>query len=358
MKKILIAFLMSMSFVQLDAQIVEEYGGGFVTDNAVMDKIDIKEVGRSIHVASVEDGRVVVRRYYRNKWEEFDQTPIDGIFKLTALKLFAYKAVPYVFCYYDGKMSVIRAIDDKWEFVGEKTFGEGSMENTEFSVIGEAPYIIYEDKDYQMIRMVSLLDETSWYDVDLISSIGVKSYKLAANYRGDLFMAVMNKEGIMFKEVDQLIENVSEWKDLTKRLKLENVSRIDDFEFIENKAYLTYTTATGPIIFSLEDLSKKWEAVETSEEVINIGTVDYNLNISEYFFFTALSKTGIPQYLKNNKKGVWGEVTDLSNKKAKTVASCQYKNIIYVAYVDSASSKLMVKKIEKGELDEEGNKKK
>jgi hypothetical protein len=357
MKKILFALVLSFSFINANSQIVEEYGGGYVSDNTVLNKIDIEEVGRSIHVASVEEGKLRVRRFYRGVWEEFDQTPIEGIFKLKALDIFAYKAVPYVFCYYDDKMSVIRAIDDKWEFVGEEVFGTTSMHNPQFSVIGEEPYIIYEDKDYEMVRMFSLLDE-SWYDVDVLPIEGIKSYKLAANFRGDLYIAVMDAEGIMIKEVDQLIEDVNEWKDLTKKIKLEEVSRIDDFEFIENKAYITYTTATGPVIISLEDLEKKWETIEDASDAevpFVLGKADYNLNISEYYFYTSLSSAGIPQYVKNNKKGVWGAVTNLSDKKVKALASCEYRNIIYTAYVDNATGKLMVKKIEKGEL--EGEKK-
>ncbi len=354
MKKILFAFLLSFGFINANSQIVETYGtdNGYVTENSVLDKIDIEEVGRSIHVASVEEGKLHVRRFYRGKWEEFDQTPIDGIFKLKSLEIFAYKAVPYVFCYYDDKMSVIRAIDDKWEFVGEEDFGVGSIHNPEFSVIGEEPYVIYEDKDYEMIRMFSLLDGT-WYDVDVMPMEGVKSYKLAANVRGDLYMAVMDASGIIVKEVDQLIEDVNEWKDLTKKIKLEDVARIDDFEFIENKAYITYTTTTGPVIISLEDLGKKWETIEDAADAevpFELGKADYNLNISEYYFYTSLSSAGIPQYLKNNKRGVWGAVTNLSDKKAKSLASCEYRNIIYVAYVENGTSKLMVKKIEKGEL--------
>lgn len=355
MKKILFALILSVSFVSANAQIVEEYGGGYVSDNSVLDKIDIEEVGRSIHVASVEEGKLRVRRYYREKWEEFDQTPIEGIFKLKALEIFAYKAVPYVFCYYDDRMSVIRAIDDKWEFVGEKDFGAGSIQNPEFSVIGEEPYVIYEDKDYEVLRMFSLLDGT-WYDVDLMPTEGITSYKLAANYRGDLYMAVIDAEGIMIREVDQLIKDVNEWNSLTKKIKLDGIDRIDDFEFIENKAYITYSTATGPVIITLEDLAKKWETIEDAadaEAPVELGVVDYNLNISEYYFFTSLSSTGMPQYLKNNKRGVWGAVTSLSTKKAKSMASCEYRNIIYAAYVDKGTSKLMVKKIEKGELDSE-----
>lgn len=355
MKKILVALLACFCLLGAKSQIVEEFGGGFVSDNTVLDKIDVLEVGRSIHVASVEDGKVVVRRYYRNKWEIFDETPIKGIFKLKALKLFNYKAVPYVFCYYDGKMSVIRAIDDKWEFVGEETFGEGNITNPEFSVIGEAPYIIYEDKDYEMIRMFSLLDD-SWYDFDVVGTEGVKSYKLADNARGDLFMAVMNAEGIIIKKVDQEVDQFDQWTDLTKRIKLEEAPRIDDFEFIENKAYITYSIGNNPVIMTLEDLEKKWEIVENAEDAevpFDLGERYYNLNISEYYFYTSLSVQGIPQYLKNNKRGVWGAVTDLSTKKARFIASCEYRNIIYVAYVDDPTGKMMVKKIEKGELEDE-----
>lgn len=352
MKKITIAFILSICFIHANAQIVEEYGGGYISENTSLNKIDIKEIGRSIHVANVEDGRVVVRRFYKNVWQEFDPTPITGIDKIEDLKLFAYKATPYVFCYHDGKMSVIRSINDKWEFVGEEKFGEGSIVNPEFSVIGEEPYIIYEDKDYEMLRMISLLDN-SWYAVDLLPTKGMKSYKLAANLRGDLYMAVLDSEGVMFKEVEQLIENVAEWPELTKKVKLEGIARIDDFEFIENKAYFTYSNAMGPIIMSLEDLSKKWETITKLDETIVIGKTDYNLNVSEYFFFTSLSAAGIPQYLKNNKSGVWGLVTDISTKKANVMASCEYKNIIYVAYVDAATSRVMVKKIEKGEEEEE-----
>lgn len=357
MKKILLALILSFSFLGANAQIVANYGDGYVSDNSVLDKIDIEEVGRSIHVASVEEGKLRVRRYYREKWEEFDETPIDGIFKLHAIEIFAYKAVPYVFCYYDERMSVIRAINDKWEFVGEKDFGAGSIHNPEFSVIGEEPYVIYEDKDYEVLRMFSLLDN-SWYDVDLMPSETVKSYKLAANFRGDLFMAVMDSEGIMIKKVDQMEADINSWSNLTKKIKLDGVSRIDDFEFVENTAYMTYSTATGPVIISLADMEKKWETVEDAadaEAPVSLSATDYNLNISEYYFFTALSDAGIPQYLKNNKSGVWGAVTDVSTKKAKSVASCEYRNIIYVAYVDKGTSKLMVKKIEKGEKSNTSN---
>lgn len=358
MKKFLFALALCFTALHVSSQIVEKYGEGYVSDNHVMDKIDIKEIGRSIHVATVEEGQLVVRRYYRHKWENFDVTPIKGIFKLKALKLFAYKAVPYVFCYYDDKMSVIRAIEDKWEFVGEESFGEGSVHNPEFSVIGETPYIVYEDKDYEMLRMYSLLNESTWYDFDLMSSIGVKSYKLAANYRGDLYLSVLNNEGISFKEVNQLEEDVNAWKDLTKRLKVdENIPAIDDFEFIQNKAYITFRDEKGPLIMSLEDLAKKWEVVEKCDKPIAIGTRDFNLNISEYFFYTSLNKEGMPQYLKNNKKGVWGELTNLSNKPAKAVASCEYKNIIYVAYVHGTTNKLMVKTIEKGDSNLQNDKK-
>ncbi len=351
MKKILFALTASLFLLGVQAQIVAEFEGGYLSENTASNKIDIQEVGRSIHVATVEEGRVVVRRFYRGAWSEFDETPIRGINKLESLKLFAYKAVPYVFCHYDGKMSVIRAIGDKWEFVGDKQFGDGSIMNPEFDVIGEEPYIVYKDEDYEMIRMISLLDN-SWYDVDLLPSKGIKSYKLASNVRGDLFMAVLDGEGIMFREVEQLIENVSEWPELTKKVKLVGTERIDDFEFIENKAYLTYSTNLGPVIMSLEDLSKKWETVAKAETTIVMGKANYNLNISEYYFYTSLSTAGIPQYLKNNKKGVWGDVTDLSTKKATVVASCEYRNIIYVAYVESATSKVMIKTIEKGEEEE------
>ena len=359
MKKVLVVLFACFSFINVNSQIVKQYGGGYVTGNTVLDKIDIEEVGRSIHVASVEDGKLMVRRYYREKWEVFDETPITGIFKLKALQIFAYKAVPYVFCYYDGKMSVIRAIDDKWEFVGEETFGEGTIVNPTFSVIGETPYILYEDTDYEMIRMVSLSDD-SWYDVDLMSTEdgNCKSYKLAENVRGDLYMAVLNTEGISIKEVDQDIEDVAEWTDLTKRIKLEGIDRIDDFEFIENKAYLTYSLSTGPVIMTLDDMAKKWEIIENAEEAevpFELGTREYNLNISEYYFFTSISSSGIPQYLKNNQRGVWGAVTNLSSKKAKSLVSTAYRNNIYVAYVDAATSKLMVKKIEKGEIETETN---
>lgn len=352
MKKILLALLVAFCFFGAKAQIVAEYGGGSTSENAVMDKIDLREVGRSIHVATVEDGKVVVRRFYKSVWEEFDPTPISGIFKLEALKLFPYRAVPYVFCHYDGKMSVIRAIADKWEVVGEKTFGDGNVSNPEFSVIGETPYIVYEDKDYEMIRMISLLDN-SWYDVDLMPSAGVQSYKLGANARGDLYLAVLDAEGIMFKEVDQKIEGIANWVELTKKLKLAGTSRIDDFKFIENKAYLTYSNAMGPVIITLEDLSKKWETVVEAKSKIETGTACYNLNISEYYFFTFMGANGMPQYLKNDKLGAWSDVTNLSDKKAKAIASDQYRNIIYVAYVDNATSKLMVKSIEKGELEKE-----
>lgn len=351
MKKILFSLMALALAFSGTAQVVEDYGGGKVSDNPVMDKIDLKEIGRSIHVASVEDGNVVVRRYYRNKWSEFDETPIKNVFKLKKLELFAYRATPYLFCQYDDKMTVIRSIDDEWEIVGEETFGEGSVENPVFSVIGEKPFIVYEDKEYEMIRMISLYDE-SWYDVDLLSNEGVKSYDIAANDRGDLYLAILTSEGMTFKEVDQEIDNVEEWEDLSKKYKIENVKRIDDFSFIENKAYVTYHNEFGPVIITLEDLAKKWEIVEESEEHITFGPDDYHLNISEYYFFTALSSQGIPQYLKNNKKGVWGDVTDLSKKKARSVASDDYRNVIYVAYVDDATQHLIVKKIEKGEEDE------
>ncbi len=352
MKKIIIAFTLSLCFISSYAQIIEEYGGGYISENTCLNKIDIKEIGRSIHVASIEEGRVIVRRFYKNEWQEFDQTPLTGINKVESLKLFAYNATPYLFCFADGKMSVIRSIGDKWEFVGEEKFGEGSIVNPEFSVIGEEPYILYEDKDYEMLRLISLLDN-SWYDVDLLPFKGVKSYKLAANVRGDLYMAVLDNEGVMFKEVEHLIENVTEWPELTKKVKLEGIERIDDFEFIENKAYFTYSSAMGPVIMSLEDLSKKWETITKLDEAIVLGKIDYNLNVSEYFFFTSLSTAGIPQYLKNNKSGVWGLVTDIATKKATVMASCEYRNIIYVAYVESSTSRVMVKKIEKGEEESE-----
>jgi hypothetical protein len=352
MKRILFAFLLSLCFINANGQIVEPYGGGSTSDNAVMDKIDIKEIGRSIHVATVEEGKVIVRRFYRGKWEEFDQTPITGVFKLKALKLFAYRAVPYLFCYYDENLTVIRAIDDKWEFVGEEQFGEATVSNPEFSVIGETPYIVYEDKDYEMIRMFSLLDE-SWYDVDVMPSTDVKSYKLAANARGDLYMAVLDQEGVTFKDVDQMVADVTQWKDLTKKLKLEDAARIDDFEFIENKAYITYNNENGPVIMTLEDLGKKWEVIEDSKETIVVGTKDYNLNISEYYFYTFMGANSMPQYLKNNKRGVWSKVKNISDKKARAIASDGYRNIIYVAYVDNATQKLMVKTIEKGEIEDE-----
>lgn len=347
MKKILFAFLLGFCVLGAQAQIVEQYGGGYVTDNAVMDKIDILEIGRSIHVASVEEGKVVVRRFYRGKWEEFDQTPISGIFKLQSLKLFAYKAVPYLMCQHDGKFSVIRAVADKWEYVGEETFGEGNITSPDFSVIGEKPFIVYEDKDFEVLRMISLLDD-SWYDVDLMESAGIKDYHLAENERGDVYFSYLDGAGITIKKVDQMTEDIAAWQDLTKKIKLENIKRIDDFEFVGNKAYLTYHNEFGPVIMTLEDLAKKWEVMEEAEETITLGAKSYNLNISEYYFFTSLSATGIPQFLKNNKKGVWGDVTDLSKKKARGIASCEYRNIIYVAYVDDASQKLMVKKIEKG----------
>lgn len=352
MKKILSALILTGLFVSANAQVVEKYGPGFVSENPVKDKIDIKECGRTVHVASVEDEKVVVRRFYRGKWEQFDETPIDGIFKLKALEIFPYRATPYVFCFYDSKMSVIRSIDDKWEYVGEEIFGEGSVHNPEFSVIGEKPFVIYEDKDYEMLRMFSLLDE-SWYDVDIIEMEGLKSYKLASNARGDLFMALLHDDGVTIKKVDQEVEDMNEWADLTKKIKLDGVNRIDDFEFKENTAYFTYSNESGsPVIMTLMDGSKKWEVVEELEEPIEFGEKDYNLNISEYYFFTSLSAGSLPQFLKNNKKGNWGDVTSLSDKKAKAIASDEYRNVIYVAYVDNATSKLMVKKIEKGELDE------
>ncbi len=354
MKTILFSLLALFFAFSSSAQVVEEYGGGKVSENPVMDKIDLKEIGRSIHVASVEEGKVVVRRFYRGKWEEFDQTPIKDIFKLKRLELFAYRATPYVFCQYDDKMTVIRAIDDKWEIVGEETFGEGSVDNTTFSVIGEKPFIVYEDKDYDIIRMFSLYDE-SWYDFDLMSNEGVKSFKIAANDRGDVFLAVLTDEGMMFKMIDQEVDQMEQWEELSKDYKVENVDRIDDFSFVGNKAYLTYHNEFGPVIITLEDMAKKWEIIEeaTDEKVITLGKQHYNLNISEYYFFTSLSDKGMPQFLKNNKKGVWGDVTDLSTKKARAIASDDYRNIIYVAYVDDATQHLMVKKIEKGELESE-----
>lgn len=349
MKKILLALALCFSYLNANSQLVEQYGGGYVSDNAVLNKIDILEIGRSIHVASIEDGKLVVRRFYRGVWEEFDPTPLTGIDKVEKIQLFAYKAVPYVFCFYDGKFSVLRAIADKWEFVGKETFSDGAMLEPDFSVIGEVPYIIYKDKDYNMLRMVSLMDG-KWYDVDLMSSKGLKSCRLAANLRGDLYISILDAEGAIFKKVDQLVDDVANWPELTKKVKIEGAARIDDFEFIENKAYFTYSTNIGPVIMTLEDMSKKWEVVEKAEVTIVFGKDSYNLNISEYYFFTSLSANGIPQFLKNNKQGAWGKVTDLSTKKATAIASCQYKNVIYVAYVDAPTSKLMVKKIEKGEI--------
>ena len=72
MKKILLALCLGVFLTNVNAQVVAPYGGGVVSENAVMNKIDIKEIGRSIHVATVEEGRVVVRRFYRGVWEEFD----------------------------------------------------------------------------------------------------------------------------------------------------------------------------------------------------------------------------------------------------------------------------------------------
>ncbi len=351
MKKLFVALVFTALSLSVNAQVVESYGGGIVSENSVLDKIDLKEIGRSIHVASIEEGNVVVRRFYRGKWEEFDPTPLKGISKVKTLKLFAYRAVPYLFCQYDDKMSVIRAIGDKWEFVGEETFGEGSVVDPQFSVVGENPFILYKDEEFEVIRMISLLDD-SWYDVDLVASEGIRSHKLASSARGDLFAAFLSEIGITIKKVNQTTE-YDTWSDLTKKIKLENISYIGDFKFVENVAYITYPNELGsPVITSLADGGKKWETLEEMETALVFGKKDYNLNISEYYFFTSLSDGGIPQFLKNNKKGNWGDVTDLSDKKAKAIASDDYRNIIYIGFVNS-SSKLMVKKIEKGENDED-----
>ncbi len=347
MKKLIMGVLLSVCSLTLNAQVVEPYGGGEVSENAVMDKIDLKEIGRLVHVASVEDGQVMVRRFYRGKWELIGETPLKGIDKLQHIELFAYRATPYLFCQYDDKLSVIRSIDDKWEFVGKQTFGEGTIVNPEFSVIGETPYIVYEDTDYEMIRMVSLLNGL-WYDQDLISTEKATSYKIAAKARGDLFITLLTNEGIEIKEVN-MSEDFVTWIPAAKAYKVENVKAIDDFDFVENDGYVTYLDKNGHItILKLLDLEKKWEELEKAESKIDIGRQFYNLSVSEYFFFTGLSDAGVPQFLKNNKRGNWGDVTALSTKKAKCIASDDYKNVIYVAYVDAPTGKLMVKKIEKG----------
>jgi len=357
MKKIITLLLFNALLLSGNAQVVEIYGDGKVSPNPVMGKIDLKQIGRLIHVASVEEGNVVVRRFYRGKWEQINETPITGIKKLHKIELFAYRATPYLFCHYDDNMTVIRAIDDQWEYVGEEQFGEGIIKNPQFSVIGENPFIVYEDADYDVLRMISLLDD-SWYDVDLMSSEGVKSFHLGAKSRGDLFLALLQEDGLSLKKVEQT-EDPATWEPLTKPYKLDEVSKIDDLDFVENTAYVTYSNEEGaPVIIKLEDLAKKWEELENSEDAIEFGRTDYNLNISEYYYFTSLSDAGIPQFLKNNKRGNWGDVTSLSTKKAKCIASDQYKNVIYVAYVDSASSKLVVKKIEKGLNEEEEDSKK
>lgn len=347
MKKTVTLLLFSLFCWVGFSQVVEAYGGGEVSPNTVMNKVDLKEIGRLIHVASVEDGKAVVRRFYRGKWEQIDETPITGINKLHSIELFAYRATPYLFCHYNDHMTVIRAINDKWEYVGEEKFGEGVINDPQFSVIGENPFIVYEDTDYEVLRMFYLLDN-SWYDVDLMSTENLKSYKIGAKARGDLFIALLDDEGLTVKKIEQT-QDPATWKALTKLHKLENVNAIDDFDFIENTAYVTYLNEiNAPVIIQLEELEKKWVELENSKEAIDLGRKDYNLNISEYYFFTALSDKGIPQFLKNNKKGNWGNVTSLSDKKALCIASDAYKNVIYVAYVDAGSSKLIVKKIEKG----------
>jgi hypothetical protein len=165
---------------------------------------------------------------------------------------------------------------------------------------------------------------------------------------------LLNDAGLNFKKVDQMVASMNDWELLTKPFKIDGLTKMDDFEFIENKAYLTYSTTTGPVIMSLEDLSKKWETAEKAEDpAVILGKADYNLNISEYYFITSLSASGMPQYVKNNKTGVWGLVKDLSEKKARGIASTEYKNVIYVAYVDDETSKVFVKSIEKGEEEKE-----
>jgi hypothetical protein len=347
-----ITFMASLSYGQL----VTNHGGEFISENANSPVVDIQEIGRLITVASVEDGTLVVRRFYRGKWEQIGETGLTGIKKAVKVDLFNYKNTPYVFCFYDGKMSVVRSIADNWEYVGEETFGEGDINNPEFSVIGEKPYILYEDKDYEMIRMISLLDD-SWYDVDLIENTIALDYKLGASMRGDLFFAYADGSALRFKKVDQETE-ITEWPSLTKAVKIENINEIFDFEFVENKAYITYPNALGsPVIMTLNDGEDKWETVEELEAKVNFGGEDINLVISEYFYFTATNSTSkMPQFLKNNKKGNWGDVTNLSLKKGTCVASTEYLRIIYVAYVEFGTGKLVVKKIEKGEEEDEREK--
>jgi hypothetical protein len=353
MKKLtLIGLLWSLSF-NIHAQVVEIYGEGNVSEKPAYGQVDIEEVGRLITVASIEESNLVVRHYYRGKWSQIGTTILTGLNKVEKIDLFNYKNVPYVFCFYDGKMSVIRSINDQWEIVGEKTFGEGNINNPQFSVIGAKPFIVYEDEDYEMIRMISLLDD-SWYDVDLISTENISSYKLAANLRGDLFLALIKEGSLEVKKVIQT-SAITEWENLTKPHELEGITALDQFQFVDNNAFVNYRTPQGmPVIISLLDGEKKWETKEELTTSKDFGNKDMNLNISEYYFFTATNpKTGIPQFLKNNKKGNWGKVTNLSDKKAKCVASCDYNNIIYVAYVDFGSSNLIVKKIEKGLNDDE-----
>jgi len=85
MKTILFS-LLALSFAfSSSAQVVEEYGGGKVSENPVMDKIDLKEIGRSIHVASVEEGKVVVRRFYRGSGKSLIKLQLKTFLSLSAL---------------------------------------------------------------------------------------------------------------------------------------------------------------------------------------------------------------------------------------------------------------------------------
>ena len=352
MKKLFIALVILIIGNTGFSQLVSTHGADFISENANSPVVDIEQIGRLITVASIEDGTIVVRRFYRGKWEQIGESTISGIKKAVKLDLYNHKNTPYVFCYYDNKMSVIRSMADVWETVGEVSFGSGNITDPEFAIIGEKPYIVYEDADYEMLRMISLLDN-SWYDVDLISTEEASDYKIAANIRGDLFMAYTDGSAINFKKVNQTTE-ISEWPSLTKPLKIENINEIFDFEFIDNKAYLTYPNEMGsPVIISLEDAASKWETLEELETKSTFGGKDINLVISEYFFFTANSKTiQVAQFLKNNKKGNWGNVTNLSARKTTCVASTEYNRVIYVALIEVGTNKLIVKKIEKGEDDD------
>lgn len=353
MRRILFIGLLAGLTLNLNAQVVAIYGEGDVSESAVYGKVDIEEVGRLITVASVEEGTLIVRHFYRGKWSQIGETPLTGMKKVEQIDLFNYKNVPYVFCHYDGKMSVIRSINDVWEVVGEKTFGDGKIKDPQFSVIGAKPFIVYEDDDYDMIRMVSLLDE-SWYDVDLISTQNVTSYKIASNLRGDLYLALIKGGSLEVKKVIQTT-SFDEWESLTKPYTLAGITQLDQFQFVQNDAFINYRSPQGlPTIISLTDGTKKWETREQLLTSNDFGNFDIHLNSSEYYFFTATHpKTGVPQYLKNNKKGNWGKVTNIADKKVKCLASCHYNNIIYVAYVDFGTSKLIVKKIEKGLNDDE-----